>query len=118
MQPRLLDGHVLERVDLRRVGEAEDAADPLLRVGVGHLVVGQELDLLELLLERHPAEQPVDPLLDVLVGGLARRRQGVAAAGGGHGAGDHGCASRGGEGERESARPPRSTSGHAVLLHS
>ena len=37
---------VLERVDLRRVGEAEHAADPLLRVGVGHLAVGQQLDLL------------------------------------------------------------------------
>ena len=75
MQPRLLDRDVLEVVDLRRVDEAEDRADALLRVRVGDLPVGQQLDLLQLLVDGHLAQQAVDLALDAAVGGLARRLQ-------------------------------------------
>ncbi len=64
MQPRLLDRDVLEVVDLRRVGEAEDAADARLRLGVGDLAVGEQLELLELLVERHLAQEMIDLALD------------------------------------------------------
>ena len=46
MQPRLLDGDVLQVIDLDRVDEAEHAAHAGLRVGVGHLPVGEQLHLL------------------------------------------------------------------------
>ena len=49
VQPRLLDRDVLEVVDLRRVGQAEDRADAGLRVRVGDLPVREQLELLQLL---------------------------------------------------------------------
>ena len=75
VQPRLLDRDVLEVVDLRRIDEAEDRADALLRVRVGDLPVGEQLDLLQLLVGGHLAQQVVDPALDAAVGGLSRRLQ-------------------------------------------
>ena len=81
MQPGLLDGDVLQMVDLRRVGQAEHATDAGLGVGVGHLAVGQQLDLLQLLLQRHPAQQVIHPLFDLLTGGDARRLQGGLVGG-------------------------------------
>ena len=59
VQPRLLDRDVLEVVDLRWIREAEDAADPVARLIVGRLEVGEQLHLLQLLVERHLAEQRV-----------------------------------------------------------
>ena len=43
---RAADRDVLEVVDLRRVGEAEDTADARPGVGVGDLPVGEQLHLL------------------------------------------------------------------------
>ena len=48
---------------------------PVARVRVGDLAVGEQLDLLQLLLERHPREQALDAPLDAAVGRLARGRQ-------------------------------------------
>ena len=79
MQPRLLDRDVLEVVDLGRIGEAEDRAHARLGVGVGDLPVGEQLHLLQLLVERHRAEQVVDLALDALAGGLPRRCSAVAS---------------------------------------
>jgi hypothetical protein len=90
VQPRLLDGHVLEVVDLHRVGQAEHAAHAGLGVGVRHLPVGEQLHLLELLVDRHLRDEIVDALLHRRVGGgtggrqsglVARLRAGVDAAG-------------------------------------
>ena len=75
VQPRLLHRDVLEVVDLRRVDEAEDRADARLRVRVGDLPVGEQLHLLQLLVDGHLAHQAVDLALDAAVGGLPRRRQ-------------------------------------------
>jgi hypothetical protein len=66
VQPRVLDGLVLEVVDLVGIGEAEDAADRLLRLGVVDLPVAQERELVELLLQRHLLQQGVDLPLDAL----------------------------------------------------
>ena len=71
VQPRLLHRDVLEVVDLRRVDEAEDPAHAGLRVGVGDLPVGEQLQLLELLADRHLAEQTIDLALDAAVGARA-----------------------------------------------
>ena len=90
VQPRLLDRDVLEVVDLRRVGEAEDPAHAGLRVGVGDLPVGQQLQLLELLADRHLAEQTIDLALDAAVRGVpcrCQRRLVARARGGDHGPG-------------------------------
>jgi hypothetical protein len=86
LQPRLLDRDVLEVVDLFRVGQAEHAADAVLGVRVGDLPVREQLDLLQLLVERHLPEQPVDAPLDPAVAAVARGRQRrlVAGAGRGH----------------------------------
>ena len=65
MQPGLLHRDLLEVVDLGPVGEAEDAADAGLRVGVGDLTVGEQLHLLQLLGGRHLAGSAVDPLLSI-----------------------------------------------------
>jgi hypothetical protein len=64
MQPGLLHRDVLEVVDLHGISKAEDSADPLLRVRVGYLPVGQQLHLLELLLEGHFREKGVHLCLD------------------------------------------------------
>ena len=48
---------------------------PLLRVRVGDLPVGEQLDLLQLLVGGHLAQQAVDLALDAAVGGLSRRLQ-------------------------------------------
>ena len=71
----------LEVVDLLRVGQAEDAAHAGLGVGVGDLAVGEQLDLLQLLLGRHLRDQPVDPLLDRPPGRRARWRHGLRGGG-------------------------------------
>ena len=75
VQPRLLHGDVLEVVDLGRVGEREHAADTGLGVGVGDLAVGEELDLLQLLRDRHPRDEPVDLAFDLPVGSDPRGGQ-------------------------------------------
>jgi hypothetical protein len=61
--------------DLLRVGEAEDAADPVARVLVGDLVVGQQLQLGELLLQGHLLQEGVGAFLDAGIGPAARRPQ-------------------------------------------
>ena len=71
-EPRFVDGDVLELVDPLRVDQAEDGADPVARIRVLHLAVGEQLDLLELLLGGHLGEQVVDARLD----GLCRRLAG------------------------------------------
>ena len=63
-------------VDLDRVDEAEDAADAVLRVLVGDLAVGEQLDLLQLLLRSSSSPAGVDAPLDV----PARRRRDSARA--------------------------------------
>ena len=68
----VVDGLVLEVVDLLGIGEAEHAADPGLRVRVGDLPVGEKLDLLQLLVDRHLGQQPIDLLLDPTVRRAAR----------------------------------------------
>ena len=82
MQPRLLHRDVLEVVDLRRVGQAEDPAETGLGLVVRGLPVRVELKLHQLLLQRHLLHQVVDLLLDALVGLVARglQRDGVARA--------------------------------------
>ena len=75
VQPRLLDRDVLEVVDLRRVGQAEDPADAGFCVRVGDLPVGQQLELRQLLVDGHPREQVVHAPLDALTGGLPCRLQ-------------------------------------------
>ena len=82
VQPRLLHRDVLEVIDLRRVGQAEDAAEPGLGLVVRGLPVRVELKLHQLLLQRHLLHQIVDLLLDALVGLVARglQRDGVARA--------------------------------------
>ena len=57
---------------------------PLRAVGVGDLAVREQLELLELLVDRHPRDQLVDAALDAAVAGPARGLQGavvVARAG-------------------------------------
>ena len=85
-------------VDLLRVDQAEHRADTALRVLVGDLAVGQQLDLLQLLLQRHLGQQLVHPLLDGWVGSrpyllpsrhLALRRRGNHRAR--HGRGEREC---------------------------
>ena len=111
VQPRLLDRDVLEVVDLRRVGEAEDPAHARLRVGVGDLPVGQQLQLLELLADRHLAEQSIDLALDAAIGAVSRRRQRalVARAGGGDHPAGHQHAERD---HRRDDRDPTSPRSH------
>ena len=75
MQPRLLDRDVLEVVDLRWVGQAEDPPDAGLGIRVGDLPVGEQLELLELLIDSHLREQAVHAPLDALTGGLPRGLQ-------------------------------------------
>ena len=81
VQARLLHGDVLQRVDLGGIGQAEDAADALLRhVGkdvplcIRDLAVGEQLELLQLVGQRHLAEQALDLPLDLLVAGEVPRR--------------------------------------------
>ena len=76
LQPRLLDGDALELPDPRRIGDAQDRAEAPAHLVVGDHEVRQQLDLLQLLLERHPREQVVHARLDRAVrrlpGGLKR----------------------------------------------
>jgi len=74
VQPRLLHGDLLEVVDLRRVREAEDRADAGARVRVGDLPVREQLELLELLVDRHLPQKLVHAGLD------ARRPPSLSAA--------------------------------------
>ena len=75
LQPRLGHRDLLQVVDLGRVGEAEHRADAVAGVLVGDLAVGEEHQLLELLLEGHLREKLVDLPLDALVGGAAGSRE-------------------------------------------
>jgi hypothetical protein len=43
VQPGLLDGNVLQRVDPGRVDQAEHPADAVAGIGLGDLTVGQQL---------------------------------------------------------------------------
>jgi hypothetical protein len=61
--------------DLHGVDQAEDPAHALAGVLVGDLAVGEQLDLLELLLEGHLGQEPLDPPLDPAVGPLPHRLQ-------------------------------------------
>ena len=76
VQPGLLHGDVLQMVDLHGVDQAEDAAHAGLGVGVGDLPVGEQLDLLQLLPQGHPAQQVVHALLDRLAGRRSARLHG------------------------------------------
>jgi hypothetical protein len=64
VQPRLLDGEVLEVVDPRGIRDAEGRAEALLHLVIGDQEVREQLDLLQLLLERHAREQVVHARLD------------------------------------------------------
>ena len=70
LQPRLLNGNALQLPDPRRIGHAQDRAQPVAHLLLGDKEVRQELDLLQLLLERHLREQVAHPRLDSLVGRL------------------------------------------------
>ena len=82
LQPRVLDRVVLVLVDQHRVGLAEHAADRLARLlrVLLHLPVGEQRQLVELLVERHPAQQVVDPPLDRRDHLLARRSGSAASS--------------------------------------
>jgi hypothetical protein len=71
VQPRLLDGNVLQVVDPGGVREAEHAADAGAGTVVGDLPVGVELQLVQLLLQCHLLDEVVDLLLDARVGWAA-----------------------------------------------
>ena len=73
LQPRLLDRETLELSDLCRVGHAQDRSEPTAYGIVGDQEIGQQLDLLQLLLERHVREQIVHPRVDGRTGRLPRR---------------------------------------------
>ena len=64
LQPRLLDREPLELPDSCRIGHAQDRPEPTAYGVVGDQEIGQQLDLLQLLLERHLREQPVHPRVD------------------------------------------------------
>jgi hypothetical protein len=85
VQPRLLDGDVLEVVDLVRFDEAEHAADAVPRVRVRDLAVRQQLDLLQLLVDRHLLQQTVDLGLDAAVRRTPCGSQRLLVAGAGTG---------------------------------
>jgi hypothetical protein len=73
VQPRVLDGVVLVLVDQRRIGLTEHAADRLARLlrVLLHLPVGEQRQLLQLLVERHPPQQRLDPALDAAIASRA-----------------------------------------------
>lgn len=69
-QPRLLDGDVLQRVELRRADHREDPAElpgRQRRARVG--LVAEQLQLAELLGEGHLLEQALDPVVAFRPGG-------------------------------------------------
>jgi hypothetical protein len=68
VEPRLVHRDLLEVPDLHGVHQAEDPAHALAGVLVGDLAVGEQLHLLELLLEGHLGQEPVDPPLDPAIG--------------------------------------------------
>ena len=70
LQPRLLHGDALQLPDPHRIGHAQDRAEPLAHFRLGDQEVRQQLDLLQLLLKRHPRQQVAHPRLDGLVGRL------------------------------------------------
>jgi hypothetical protein len=71
-QPGFLDRNLLELSDSRCVGHAEDRAETLAHLGLGDQKVRQQLDLLQLLLERHLREQAIHLRLDPSIGRLSR----------------------------------------------
>ena len=70
VQPGLLHRDVLQVVDLRRVDLAEHPTEARLGLGVSRLPVGQQLDLLQLLLGGHLRDQRGHLVLDGRVGCL------------------------------------------------
>ncbi len=64
LQPRLLDRETLELPDPCRIGHAQDRPEPTAYAVVGDQEIGQQLDLLQLLLECHLRDQPVHPCVD------------------------------------------------------
>jgi hypothetical protein len=81
LEPRLLDGDALELPDPHRIGHAQDRAQPVADLVLGDHEVGQQLDLLQLLLQGHLGEQGIDPPLDVAVGPRPRRLERLLVAG-------------------------------------
>ena len=80
MQPRLLHRHVLEWLIFTGSTRLKTAPDAGLRVGIGDLPVGEQLDLLQLLLQGHLRQQGVDPVLDARLAATAGRRQCLSSA--------------------------------------
>ena len=64
VQPRLVNRDVLEAVDRRRIRDAQHRAEAVPHLLVGDQEVGEQLDLLQLLLQCHLREQGVDPAVD------------------------------------------------------
>ncbi len=81
VKPRVVNRLMLELVELVGIGEAEDAADRLGGLSVVDLPVGQQRQLVELLVERHLAQQRVDLRIDRLTGRAARLAQRPLVAG-------------------------------------
>ena len=73
LQPRLLDRETLELSDSCRIGHAQDRPEPIAYGLVGDQEIGQQLDLLQLLLERHLREQLVHLRVDGRTDRLPRR---------------------------------------------
>jgi len=67
LQPRILDCDPLELSDPRWIRDAEDGAEPVADLPFGDQEVRKQLNLLQLLLERHPRDQAVHAGLDRLV---------------------------------------------------
>ena len=65
----LLDRVVLVLVDQDRIGLREHAADRLARLlrVLLHLAVGEQRQLIELLLQGHPPQQALHPALDAVI---------------------------------------------------
>ncbi len=73
VQPRLLDRDVLEVVDLRRVGEAEDASRRRPCASASVICPSESsCSCCSFSFERHPPQQRVDLALDGLAGGRSR----------------------------------------------
>ena len=113
LQARLLDGHLLQFSNPLWIGDAQDRPESIAHLGVGDQEVRQELDLLELLLERHLREQVAHSRLDFLVRRLpcglkrllvTRLRRGDDACG-------CGCAERE---DRDDERSPKPQLRHGV----
>ncbi len=67
LQPRLFHRDRLKLPDPRGIGHAQHRAEPSPNLCIGDEEVRQQLDLLQLLLQRHLREQVIDPRLDPAV---------------------------------------------------